>query len=157
MASVCLEDADESRIAGAANQGHDAAFDRGSYLSGPLVRPKTKDARSDLRASLFPVVRLTLLFVGVGHRFFFFFAPVVFLLEFFDTAGGVHKLHLAGVERMRSGRDFHFEQWIFIAIFPRVRFFTLDCRLQEKPRSVRGILEDDISVFRVDLSPARDH
>jgi hypothetical protein len=45
----------------------------------------------------------------LGGRSFlglFAFVPVVLLLEFFDTARGVHELHLAGEERMAHGADF---------------------------------------------------
>ena len=42
-------------------------------------------------------------------------------IEALYTTGSIHDSLLACVERVRSGRDFNIEYWVFLAIFP------LDC------------------------------
>src|SRR3989344_4573144 len=47
-------------------------------------------------------------------------------LEPLDATGSVDGLGSAGVERERSGRDFHLEERVFFAVLPLVGFFRVD-------------------------------
>ena len=42
----------------------------------------------------------------------FLLAPSIFFLKFFDTSGGVDKLHGSSVERMAVGADLYFESFL---------------------------------------------
>ncbi len=61
--------------------------------------------------ALLQIVNLSTLLRG-----FFFLAPLVLFRELLDATSGVNELHLAGVKRMRSRTDFHFNKRIFFAI-----------------------------------------
>jgi len=61
------------------------------------------------------------LFIGNTELLF-----VVTGAEFVDTSCSINQLHLTGIERVRSMRDFQLYKRVFVAIFPFYGFAGVD-------------------------------
>lgn len=69
-----------------------------------------------------------------------------FLIEFVNTACGIHKFHFAREKRMAERGNLHFHQGVLIAVFPGDRFFRIDTGATQKAFVGRNIFEYDGAV-----------
>jgi len=80
---------------------------------------------------------------------FFFFGPVVFLLELLNATSAVDVFHLPGEERVRCGTDINRDQWVGVPIFPLNRFLGADCRSRQELIVGSDIVKHDRAIVRV--------
>jgi hypothetical protein len=87
---------------------------------------------------------------GAFRLFRFFFGKFRFrklLVEFIDTAGGVHEFHLSGKERMRLAGNLQFDEGIFFPVLPFDGVFGGGAGLGQEGEITGEILEHDVPVI----------
>src|SRR5690606_40113267 len=73
-------------------------------------------------------------------------------VEALDTTSGVHDALLAGVERVRSSRDFDVDYWVGVAIFPFDGLVRLSGRTGQDLFAGCQVVEDNWAVLWMDIS-----
>lgn len=75
----------------------------------------------------------------------------VALAELVDLFRGLQNVLLARVKRMRLARNFKFQQWILITVFPLYGFPGGNSGPGQDRKIRRNVLEHDVSIFGVDI------
>jgi hypothetical protein len=69
-----------------------------------------------------------------------------FLVEFVNTASSIHELHFTGEEGVTVSRNFHFNQWILVAVFPSDFLFGINARAAQERVVGRDVLEHNEAI-----------
>lgn len=75
----------------------------------------------------------------------------VALTELVDLFRGLQNVLLARVKRVRLARNFKFQQWILVTVFPLDGFPGRDGRPGQDRKLRRNVLEHDVSIFGVNV------
>ena len=67
--------------------------------------------------------------------------------ELVNTASRIYQLHFSSIKRMRSVRNFQFDQWVFVTIFPFNGFLSSSTGFSKKRVIIRHVLEHNVSVI----------